>query len=174
LPATATGHRAYRHPHDHGAGGGDEARRGAANDQVQRNSANAGSVSAAARLSRSVFDLAGFKARRFQQCGDPTAPFLVGATTGKRLTANLVAKRWKALMRVVLGNDRAKQLSIQSGRRTDASFAAANGRSLVEITADLGLASPLHVRRPPRRVNCRRTSAIRQMASSPFCERQTA
>ena len=43
--------RLQSHPHDHGAGR-DEARRGAAHDQLQRGSANAGGVSAAHRLSR--------------------------------------------------------------------------------------------------------------------------
>ncbi len=41
-------------------------------------------------------------------------------------------------MRVVLGEERAKQLCIQSGRSNYPSYAAAGGRTLAEITRALG------------------------------------
>lgn len=85
-------------------------------------------------------DVAAYKALR-EATGDPQLrdqPFLVSPTTGKRLTEDLVAKRWRALMRVVLGVERAKQLSIQSGRRTYPSYAASAGRTLEQITKALG------------------------------------
>jgi integrase len=86
-------------------------------------------------------DLAVYKEQRCIRV-EPAAywqqPLLVGPTTGKRLTEDLVAKRWRSLMRVVLGAERVKQLSIQSGRRTYPSYAAAAGRTLAEITRALG------------------------------------
>jgi hypothetical protein len=61
--------------------------------------------------------------------------------SGKRLTPDLLAKRWRSLMRVTLGAERAKQLSIQSGRRTYPLFAVSGGRALVDVCRDLGTTS---------------------------------
>jgi integrase len=82
-----------------------------------------------------LIDLAVYK--QLRGLGDD-APFLVGPSTGKGLTPDLAAKRWRSLMRVTLGMERAKQLSIQSGRRSYASFAAAHGRTLDEVSRALG------------------------------------
>jgi integrase len=86
-----------------------------------------------------LIDLAVYKQHRVGQYGGgDDSPFLVGVSTGKRLTPDLAAKRWRALMRVTLGGQRARQLSIKSGRRTYPSFAAAHGRTLDEVSGALG------------------------------------
>jgi integrase len=94
-----------------------------------------------------VTDIVAYKEMRLAQLGEGDhrdAPFLAGVSqnAGKRLTTDLAAKRWRSVMRVVLGEERAKQLSLQSGRRTYPSYAAAQGRSLAEITKALGNTSP--------------------------------
>jgi integrase len=98
-----------------------------------------------------LMDLAGYTWMRKQQAASSGAPFLCGVTTnaGKRLTPDLVAKRWRALMRVVLGEEKAKQLSIHAGRRTFATFASTHGRSPDEIARALGT-SPDWARRQLR------------------------
>lgn len=58
-------------------------------------------------------------------------PFLAGFT-GKRLTRDLAAKRWKTAIRV-LGQDRLRQLSIHKGRHTFISHALAGGIPLVDV-----------------------------------------
>jgi integrase len=94
-----------------------------------------------------VEDIVAYKEMRLAQLGEGEhrdEPFLAGISqnAGKRLTTDLAAKRWRSVMRVVLGEERAKQLSIQSGGRTYPSYAAAQGRSLLEITKALGNTSP--------------------------------
>jgi integrase len=94
-----------------------------------------------------VADIVAYKHMRLAQLGEGDhrdEPFLAGVSqnAGKRLTTDLAAKRWRSLMRVVLGAERAKQLSIQSGRRTYPSYATGKGRSLAEITKALGNTSP--------------------------------
>jgi hypothetical protein len=84
-----------------------------------------------------LIDLAVYKQLRMRELG-VDAPFLCSLTTNKRLTPDLVARRWKALMRVTLGKERARQLSIQAGRRTFPTYALTTGRPLSEIVNSLG------------------------------------
>jgi integrase len=93
-----------------------------------------------------LVDLAAYKALRTQETGnDPQAAFVVGARQDarQRLTTDGASKRWRALMKVTLGEERARQLSIHCGRHSFQSHAAAAGRSVVEIMAAVGHTNPL-------------------------------
>ena len=85
-------------------------------------------------------DIIAYKEARLASLGTSPGdqPFLAGVTTGKRLTEDLAGKRWRSVIKVVLGAERGKQLSIQSGRRTFPSYAAAHGLTLAQITKALG------------------------------------
>ena len=56
---------------------------------------------------------------------------------GKPLTANLLAKRWKAAIRV-LGSERRRQVSIHGGRHSFAALSFDAGHSLAEVQEALG------------------------------------
>ena len=85
-------------------------------------------------------DIVAYKEARLASLGASPRdqPFLAGATTSKRLTVDLAGKRWRSVIKVVLGAERAKALSTQSGRRTFPSYAAAHGLTLAQITKALG------------------------------------
>jgi integrase len=69
-----------------------------------------------------------------------TDPFVCGvskANYGKRLTGDLLAKRWKTAIRC-LGPERVGQLSIHTGRHSFCSLSNAGGHSAVEIRDAVG------------------------------------
>lgn len=79
--------------------------------------------------------LADLKAWREQFPKDADGPFIHGQCSrigGKRLTEDLVAKRWRTAIRIV-GEERLKQLSIHAGRHSFCSHALHAGRSATEV-----------------------------------------
>lgn len=90
-------------------------------------------------------DITAYKALRTPRAGgDLDAPFLVRGATGggKRLTKDGAAKRWRSLMRTVLGTERARELGIHCGRHSFPSHASVAGRSLMEIVNAMGHTNP--------------------------------
>lgn len=67
--------------------------------------------------------------------GAPTDPLICsqfGTAAGRRLTTDLVSKRWRTAIRC-LGADRARQVSVHCGRHTFCTHAVAGGRKLAEV-----------------------------------------
>lgn len=68
-------------------------------------------------------------------------PFVCGVglrSRGKRFHRTQIAKKWATVMRQVLGPERARQLSIHSGRHTFISWSLAMGRSPQEVMLAAG------------------------------------
>jgi hypothetical protein len=57
---------------------------------------------------------------------------------GQRLTAKKIANQWSCFIANALGDERAKQLRIHSGRRSFISHALAKGRGLAEVRDAVG------------------------------------
>lgn len=84
--------------------------------------------------------LADWKKTRVQDQAKPTDPFICmtrGKHRGGRFNPKMLAKRWKSCLRI-LGEDRANQLSIHTGRRSYVSHCLTAGRSLAEVAAACG------------------------------------
>jgi len=79
---------------------------------------------------------------RLGQGAKANDPFICGqfGTSGKRLTRDLAAKRWRTAIQV-LGPERVKQLHIHCGRHSYISHSLASGRSLPEVQENVGHSS---------------------------------
>jgi integrase len=95
--------------------------------------------------SGTLADITAYKALRANVVGnDLHAPFLAKGTEGggQRLTRVNASRRWRSLMRTVLGAERARHLGVHAGRHTFPSMASIAGRSLAECMHALGHTNP--------------------------------
>lgn len=79
--------------------------------------------------------------RLAQSGGDESQPLVCSVRAGyagQRLTAKKIAAQWAAFIAASLGDERAKQLRIHSGRRSFISHALARGRGLAEVRDAVG------------------------------------
>lgn len=87
-------------------------------------------------------DLRAWRDLRLQQSGgDERQPLVCSVRAGyagQRLTAKKIAAQWSCFIADSLGDERAKQLRIHSGRRSFISHALARGRGLAEVRDAVG------------------------------------